>query len=62
MPNCMVPSCPNNSCRKPVNGISYYRLPKSPNIRKKWLQDCNKEDGQVKDSLYILFIYYNSQK
>lgn len=54
MPNCMVPSCPNNSCRRSNKDISYYRLPKSPNMRKKWLKACNKEDGQVKDG-NILF-------
>jgi len=57
MPNCMVLSCPNNSCRRPSKDISYYRLPKSPKVRKKWLDACGKEDGQIKDGRYNIKLF-----
>lgn len=53
----MVPSCPNNSCRRPSKDISYYRLPKSPKVRKKWLDACGKEDGQIKDGRYNIKLF-----
>ena len=47
--SCSVANCPNHNNRTESEGVSYFRLPASEELSRKWKHFCRRKDGERKD-------------